>query len=113
MLRQSAAFSAWPDYFHQLAQRDRYLFVEKKFYARGRPKLDLITIKEADGRDLIVSNDSGYRSSRLEVPAEIFTYFVQKGIVDQEGPEDHEHRSVFRLTPDGFRVAHQLSVGEE
>jgi hypothetical protein len=90
--------SAWPDYFHQLAQRDRYLLVEKKFYASGRPKPDLITIKEA-GCDIMTQSDC-YSSPRLELPAEVFSYFVQNRMIYQDGPEDNEHRSIFRLSSD-------------
>lgn len=96
--------SAWPDFFYQLAQRGRYILVEKKTYHSGRPKPDLITIKEADGRDLLVSHDQGYRSTCLQVPTEVFTYFVSNGVLYQDGPEDGENRSIFRLTPEALHT---------
>jgi len=102
--------SAWRDYFRQLTQRDRYLLVEKKFYASGRPKPDLITIKEA-GRD-ITTQSNCYSSTRLELPAEVFTYFVQNRMIYQEGPEDSEHQSIFRLTSDALQIAHELGTGD-
>ena len=102
--------SAWPDYFRQLAQPDRYLSVEKKFYASGRPKPDLITIEEA-GCD-ITTQSNCYSSPRLELPAEVFAYFVQNTMIYQDGPEDNDHRSIFRLTSDALQIAHELATGD-
>jgi len=100
--------SAWPDYFHQLARRDRYLLVEQRFYASGLRKPDLITIREAGG-DITIQSE-GYSSPRLELPAEVFTYFVQNQMIYQDDPEDNEHRSIFRLTSDALQIAHELAT---
>lgn len=102
---------AWPDYFHQLAQGGRYVVVEKQIYQSGRPKADLISIKDAAGRDL-VSSGSGFYSSHLLVPAVVFDYFVQEGIVYHDARADDDTRSIFRLTPDASRIARQLGYQE-
>jgi hypothetical protein len=100
--------SAWGDYFDQL-QGGRYVLVEKQTYRSGRPKPDLITIKAADGRDLALSTDRGYYSPRFQLPAEVFCYFVQNGLLYQDSPEDGTgNRTIFRLTPDALRIAQQL-----
>jgi hypothetical protein len=38
-------------YFGQLAAQGRYIVVEKQTHLSGRPKPDVITIKEANGDD--------------------------------------------------------------
>lgn len=97
--------TAWPVYFGQLAQNDRYILVEKQSYASGRPKPDLITIKEADCRDLVRLTERGFSSSRLEVPVEVFRYFINGGLVCQTSRGD---KAIFRLAPDALHLAEQL-----
>lgn len=100
---------AWPDYFGQLAQGDRHILVEKQSYASGRPRPDLITIKEADGRSLARLNEHGYYSPRLEVPAEVFRYFANNGLICRDSQTDSDNdKAVFRLAPDALRLAEQL-----
>lgn len=101
--------SVWDDYFGQLAQSGRYILVEKHTYLSGRPKPDLITIKEADGLDLVRLTERGYCSGRLQLPAEVFSHFVQNGLLYQDGSEGGSGNwLIFRLTRDALSIAHQL-----
>jgi hypothetical protein len=99
--------SAWPIYFDEIAKDGRFILVEKQRYAGGRPKPDLTTIKEADGRDLVRLTERGFFSSRLEVPAEVFRYFINSGLVCQSSSGD---KAIFRLVPDAMRLAAQLGL---
>jgi hypothetical protein len=104
--------SAWPDYFHQLTQRDRCIVLEKQFYQSGRSKPDLISIRDTSGRNLASSGVFGFYSSHLLVPAVVFEYFVQEGIVYHDDREDDGTRSIFRLTPAASRIARQSGYQE-
>ena len=99
---------AWPVYFGQLAQDDRYILVEKQSYASGLPKPDLITIKEADGRDLVRLTEHGFSSSCLEVPVEVFRYFINSGLVCRVFQTSSGDKAIFRLAPDALHLAEQL-----
>jgi hypothetical protein len=102
---------AWPDYFHQLVQRDRCIAVEKQFYQSGRSKPDLISIRAADGRNLALIGSAFYSSHQL-VPAEVFNYFVQQRIVYRDTRQGDDNRLIYRLTPDAARIAHELGYQE-
>jgi hypothetical protein len=103
--------SGWPDYFHQLCQRDRYVVVENRSYQSGRPKPDLISIKDANGRNL-TSSGSGFYSSHLLVPAVVFAFFVRKGMIYHDARQDDANWLVFRLAPDALRIAQELGYQE-
>jgi|SRR5215469_4702579 len=94
-----------------IAQQGRYLLLERAV-PRGRLKRDMITIKEYDGRDLVL-RAPGYTSGPVELPIPIFEDFVRASLVAQDGPEDMEHGTVFRLTEGGLKRGEaRLQAGE-
>jgi hypothetical protein len=101
--------SVWDEYFDQLAQSGRYILVEKQTYRSGRPKPDLITIKEADGLDLVCLTERGYCSGRLQLPAEVFSHFLRNELLYQDASEGgNGNWSIFRLTSDALSIAQEL-----
>jgi hypothetical protein len=97
--------AAWDVYFGQLAAQDRYIVVERQTYLSGRPKPDVISVKEANGDDF--TGDWGARW-RLQLPPEVFAYFLSHGMIAEDARERRPNRSIYRLTPDALPVAQQL-----
>jgi hypothetical protein len=88
------------EFLQVLAQNGRYLLFEMAS-PRGRPKRDMITIKEADGRDLVLRNSAGYTASPVEVPIPIFEDFIRADMIRRDGSEDTKNGTIFRLTAEG------------
>jgi hypothetical protein len=83
-----------------MAERNCYLSFEKGVPYTNR-KRDMIWIKTTDGRDLDLRLPNGYHSCPVALPRSIFDDFMRASLIRQDGPEDAEHRIVFRLTEDG------------
>jgi hypothetical protein len=99
------------EFLEIIAQQGRYLLVQRAV-PRGRLKRDMITIKENDGRDMVLSA-RGYTSSPVELPIPIFEDFIRANLVAQDGPEDMEHGTVFRPTQEGLkRYSTRLGTSE-
>jgi hypothetical protein len=89
------------EFLEIIAQQGRYLLLERAV-PRGRLKRDMITIKEHDGRDLVLGVE-GYTSGPVELPIPIFEDFIRTNLVAQDGPENMEQGTVFRLTESGLK----------
>jgi hypothetical protein len=99
------------EFLEIIAQQGRYLLLERAV-PRGRLKRDMITIKEHDGRDLVLKA-RGCSSGPVELPIPIFEDFIRANLVAQDGPEDMEHGTVFRLTEGGLtRGSARLEASE-
>ena len=48
-----------------------------------------------------------FRCCPVELPRAVFDDLLQAGLIRQDGPEDQQHRMVFRLTEDGHERANQ------
>jgi hypothetical protein len=61
----------------------------------------MVTIKDSKGRDLELITPQGVRRSPIELPPEMFDDFIRARFVEQDGREDSDGRTTFRLTADG------------
>lgn len=94
-----------------VAQRERYLLLEWAA-PRGRLKRDMITVKEGDGRDLVL-NEQGRTYSPVEVPIPVFDELVRAGLIGQSGPEDTENGTIFRPTRDAKGKTDHAALSRE
>ena len=101
------------EFFEALSQGGgRYLLLERAI-PRGRLKRDVIWLKEADGRDLVMRTASGFVCSPVELPIPIFEDLVRGGLIKQDGPEDYENGTVFRPTPIKQRPVIGMGANEQ
>jgi hypothetical protein len=75
----------------------RYLLLERAV-PRGRLKGDLVTLKDAEGRDLEIHLPIGARLGPVTVPIPIFNDLARSKLVYQES--DDGTKAVFRPMPD-------------
>jgi hypothetical protein len=96
----AAAMIYSTEILHILAANNCHLVLEKGAPA-GRLKRDFISVKTEDGRDVSYRTLQGAFASSIEVPREILDDFIQASLLKQDGLEDSEGRTIFRLTIDG------------
>jgi hypothetical protein len=89
------------EFLETLALEGRYLLLERAT-PRGPRKRDVIWLKAADGRDLVLQTASGYTCCPVEVPIPIWADLVRAGLIRQDGPDDFENGTVYRPTPEGM-----------
>ncbi len=87
---------------HFIAENNYHILVEK-----GAPytdlKRDLISIRGPNGESGF-STPQGFRTSIFELPRAIFDDYLAASFIEQDGPEDEQHRLMFRLTSDGRKI---------
>jgi hypothetical protein len=88
------------EYLALIAKHDCYVVLERSFPA-GRLKRDLVTIKDSNGRDLELMTPQGFKRSPIELPREMLDDFIRWRFVEQDGPQDRDGRTTFRVTGDG------------
>ena len=92
------------EFLKLIDSNDAYILLEKGT-PLGRLKREFISLMAQDGRGLEPRSASGYRASPLQLRREIFDDVVAASFIEQDGPEDAEGRSIFRLTLDGYAAA--------
>jgi hypothetical protein len=76
-------------------QTDNYLLDELGAPHRDDLKVRTMTVKTADGRDLVVFGGAE--------GGKILDDFLRAGLVYEAVPLDDEYRRIYRLTPDGLK----------
>lgn len=89
-------------FLEQMVENGAYILFEKGA-PYSRRKADVITVKAADGRDLVLATLQGLRASPVEMPRVIFDDFLAAHFIEQDGEEDDDARLIFRLTPDAYQ----------
>jgi hypothetical protein len=90
------------DYLDLLARSNCGILFEKAV-PHGRLKREFISVAASDRSRLSMSTQ-GFSSCPVEIPREIFDYFLAANYIEQYCPEDSDGRILFRLTGDGLRV---------
>ena len=68
----------------------------------GRFKKEFIFLGTADGQSLGITVPLGFSNNAIELPREIFDDFLAASLIEQDGKEDAEGRTIYRLTEDGI-----------
>ena len=85
-----------------IEQRDCHILYEKGPPA-GRLKRDYISLKTEDGHGLAI-RDLDRVDFPIELPPEMFSDYLAARFLEQDGPEDAEGRTIYRLTPKGRKA---------
>jgi hypothetical protein len=67
----------------------------------GKLKRELISIQTSDGRRVGLSCN-GFVSSPLQISRDVLDVLLRAKAIEQDGPEDDEHRVAFRPTESGL-----------
>jgi hypothetical protein len=91
--------------FLQFIVKHDCLLLFEKAVPVGRLKRDFISLVDRDGRAMSLTTPSGFYSSHLELPCEVFDDFVAASFIEQDRPEDREGWFFFRVSKDGRNFA--------
>ena len=68
----------------------------------SRFKREFIFLGNAAGQSLGITMPLGLNTNAIELPREIFDDFLAASLIRQDGKEDAEGRTIYRLTEDGL-----------
>jgi hypothetical protein len=87
------------------AKPSRYLLLERAF-PRGTLKRDSISLKEADGYDVEVTEHGGRFTPHI--PFEMIDDFLRASLIVQDKSDESQDRMIFRISEDGSERARGL-----
>jgi hypothetical protein len=83
-----------------LAEHNARILLEPGF-PRGKLKREFISIQTNDGRRVGLAGN-GFVSSPMQISRDVLDVLLRAKAIEQDGPEDDEHRVAFRPTESGL-----------
>jgi hypothetical protein len=89
-----------------LAAQNARILIEPGF-PLGKLKREFISIQVGDGRRVGLAGN-GFVSSPLQITRDVLDVLLRAKAIEQDGPEDCEHRVAFRPTESGLVVGSMM-----
>jgi hypothetical protein len=95
-----AMYETTDEYLDLIVKNGCLILVEKAFPG-GKLKREVISLATHDGRPLTLSTPQGFTASPFKISREIFDEWLAANFIEQNGREDADGRTFFRLTQAG------------